>query len=196
MDVAELLDACVKIEQPAAAVRGHELLLNVSNGNLLHARADRKALRRVLCNLIENAIKYTPDGGRITLSAHLETVSENTAIESNVDEIVISVADTGHGIAPEDLTHVFEKFYRGRASSQAISPNTFEAPYAEPEVPGVGLGLYLARSIINQLDGRITVTSAIGKGSTFTVHLPAWQDVSESIEENIGASDGEAALSR
>ena len=161
-DVIDAVRACVVIEQHAAAARGHSLVARVPP-EIPPVMADRAALRRVLCGLVENAIKYTPEGGRIVLLAR------------RVDQsVAVSVKDTGPGIAPEDIPHIFEKFYRGRSIQADDSTLAAGAPTAE--VPGVGLGLYLARILVEQLGGRIEVETAAGLGSTFTVFLPEWRE--------------------
>jgi two-component system, sensor histidine kinase len=116
---------------------------------------DRSRLERVLGNLLANAIKYSPDGGEITIEVKPEPSDQ-------IQAAVLRVRDQGIGIAPEDLPHVFERFYRGS--------NTREI------VPGTGLGLTGARQIIEQHGGLITVTSTAGEGSTFTVRLPVVQN--------------------
>ena len=181
VEVAEILDACLKIEGHAAAARRHELRVELPAGPLPPLRTDRKALRRLLCNLIENAIKYTPDGGRITLSARAGDDGR---------EVAISVSDTGRGIAPEDLPRLFEKFYRGRAALPAYPDTAVSDDRAvEPETPGVGLGLYLAQAIVRQLGGRLSVESVHGAGSTFTVCLPAWYNDETDSTVDISRSD-------
>ena len=183
MDAGDVVSACVAMEQHAAESRGHELLAVVPE-DLPPARADRTALRRVLCSLIENAIKYTPDGGSITLKA-----------EAAGGELLIHVSDSGRGISPEDVPHVFEKFYRGRApeASNGSGPDgdVLEDP-AEvfAEAPGVGLGLYIAQTITGQMGGRLTVESAPGRGSTFTLRLPAWREGNEGAGARAGGEDG------
>jgi signal transduction histidine kinase len=130
--------------------------------------ADPKALRRVLSNIIENAIKYTPDGGRIRLSAREEG-----------DEVLISVADNGRGIPAEDMPILFDKFYRGRPAphSEATRGAATGADFLEDaDMSGVGLGLYLGRNVMEQMGGRISVESEVGRGSTFTLHLPVWRE--------------------
>ena len=174
VDVVEILDACAKIEGHAAAARNHDLRVESPATPLPPLCADRKALRRVLCNLIENAIKYTPDGGRITLRARADGPTGDDADHG----IIISVSDTGRGIAPEDLPWLFEKFYRGRAGARSSRGKAAgnDGPTVEPDMPGVGLGLYLSQTIVEQLGGRLSVESVTGAGSTFTIRLPAWRD--------------------
>jgi signal transduction histidine kinase len=103
-------------------------------------------LFRLAFNLGENAIKYTPPGGAVTIT-----------LEKAHDKAVLTVTDTGPGIAPEEQERIFDRFFRGdRARSRG----------------GTGLGLALTRSIVLVHNGQITVQSAQGKGSTFRVLLP------------------------
>jgi two-component system phosphate regulon sensor histidine kinase PhoR len=166
---AEVVVACARGEAHAADVRG--LTLDVSlPTEVPHVSADREALRRVVCSLVENAIKYTPEGGRIRVSARASVQ------QGSVD---IIVRDTGVGILPEDLALVFEKFFRGRPAASP-SGETDPAEFSsEFEAPGVGLGLYLARSIVGQMGGNIFVESpppGEARGTAFTVRLPVWAD--------------------
>lgn len=113
----------------------------------LSVKGDLQHLRRMLGNLIDNAIKYTPDGGSITLT-----------LDRQNGWAKLTVSDTGIGIAPEHLTHIFDRFYRvDKAKSRARG--------------GTGLGLSIVKSIAEQHGGRVTVTSEPSKGSTFTVWL-------------------------
>jgi signal transduction histidine kinase len=123
--------------------------------------ADRDALRRALCTIVENAIKYTPDGGRIRLRARTDGDGQAT----------IEVEDDGPGIHAEDLPHIFESFYRGRAMGDGVSLSDTD----NREVPGVGLGLYLARVLVEAMKGSIEARSEVGSGSTFTLRLPVWR---------------------
>jgi signal transduction histidine kinase len=130
--------------------------------------ADPKELRRVLSNIVENAIKYTPDGGRIIVSACEED-----------SHVAISVTDNGRGIPAEDMPILFDKFHRGRPAphSAAMADGTTNAEFLEDaDVSGVGLGLYLGRNVMEQMGGRISVDSEVGRGSTFKLHLPLWSD--------------------
>jgi signal transduction histidine kinase len=173
VDVAEVVNASVAIEHYNAAAHHHELRTELPGG-LPSVIADRAALRRVLCGLVENAIKYTADGGSITVAAARDQ-----------DVVKISVADSGRGISGDDLPHIFDKFYRGRPPSAAGNGSIGRGADAA-DVPGVGLGLYLATAIIREIGGRIAVESDVGRGSTFTVYLPLWdaKDMSKTDQES------------
>ena len=110
-------------------------------------RADERKVKQVLLNLLSNALKFTPDGGRIDVRVR---VSDAT--------LEVAVADTGIGIAPEDQQAVFEEFRQVGTTSK--------------KVEGTGLGLALSRKFIELQGGRIWVTSELGVGSTFTFTLP------------------------
>ncbi|GAA4861427.1 sensor histidine kinase [Saccharopolyspora cebuensis] len=111
--------------------------------------ADPVRLRQVVGNLVANAVRHTPEGGSITVRARQDGA-----------EVVIEVADTGSGIDPEDLPHVFDRFWRAEKSRNR-------------ETGGSGLGLAIARKLAEAQGGGVTATSTPGVGSTFTVRLPA-----------------------
>lgn len=109
---------------------------------------DRDRLKQVLLNLVDNAVKYTTQGGKVTLSL----TKDDTWVK-------IAVQDTGIGIAPENIPNLFDRFYRvDKARSR--------------DAGGTGLGLAIAKSVVEAHNGKITVESEVGKGSTFTVWLP------------------------
>jgi signal transduction histidine kinase len=164
VDAAEVLLSCLKSQSRAAEFRRHQLELKQA-AELPAIRADQKALRRVISNLIENAIKYTPDGGHITLAARRAG-----------DEVEISVTDNGRGIPPQDIPVLFDKFHRGRPAPVTADGALAAALPELEEVPGIGLGLYLARNVIEQMRGRISVESEVGRGSSFTLHMPVWDE--------------------
>jgi signal transduction histidine kinase len=110
-------------------------------------------VRRVLYNLVENSIKYTSSGGSVEMLLR-PGPKENT--------VRFLVRDTGPGIAPEHLSHVFERFYR--AETTPVRPGM---------VRGSGLGLAIAKSIVESHGGEIGVSSQVGNGTTFWVDLPA-----------------------
>jgi signal transduction histidine kinase len=108
-------------------------------------------LRQMLDNLVGNAIKYTPDGGDISFE-----------MESQNDQVILRINDTGPGIPPADQPHIFEKFYRASNVPKGVG--------------GSGLGLAIVKSIVDSHQGRIWVESLLGEGSTFTVVLPLIQN--------------------
>jgi signal transduction histidine kinase len=111
--------------------------------------ADAERLDQIITNLVANALRHTPPGGRITLGA-----------ESTPVGIRILVQDTGEGISPEDLPYIFDRFWKGdRSRSRA-------------EGVGSGLGLAISRKLVESHGGQIKVTSELGRGTTFTVELP------------------------
>jgi signal transduction histidine kinase len=160
VDVAEVVNACAKAAARGVEMRGHELVVDVEP-DAFSACADAKAFARVLGNVVENAIKYTPDGGRIAIAARAEG-----------EWVAVAVSDNGRGIPPEDVPRLYDKFHRGRefasAAPQSGNPD-------EVDVSGVGLGLYLARNVMEQMGGRIEVATELGRGSTFTLFLPEWR---------------------
>jgi signal transduction histidine kinase len=174
VDAAEILRACVKIERIEAAEHGHQLSVEIA-GDLPDIRADHNALRRALCAVVENSIKYTPAGGRIQLSAQLDG--------SDVD---IRVEDNGRGIHPDDLPHVFDSFYRGKTVGEGAVDNGA----GSQEVPGIGLGLHLARSLVEGMNGSIEVRSELGQGSIFTLRLPIWDGDNGDREVEAGSGAG------
>jgi signal transduction histidine kinase len=162
VDVAQVIRACVAIECHGAEARSHKLEADYPD-YLPPVLGDRTALRRVLCSIVENAIKYTPDGGRILIAARAEG-----------GRVAISVSDNGPGILPEDLPHIFEKFYRGRTVAPVIRGPAVREVVEGNEAPGVGLGLYLSRTVIEEIGGEISAESNPGLGSTFTIWLPVF----------------------
>jgi len=148
VDLAALCRRVADLYRARAAEKSIDLSLEIAPGpHTLWGLADR--LEGLLSNLVDNAIKYTPAGG----SVHLGLRREGT-------ELLLTVADTGIGIPNEALPHLFDEFYR--------APN---ARAAEKE--GTGLGLAIARQVALAHGGRIDVQSELGRGSVFTVTLPA-----------------------
>jgi signal transduction histidine kinase len=126
-------------------------------GDLPKADIDPTRIEQVLGNLVTNAIRHTPMGGNITIS--LKEVKQDTENKISAPSLVLSVADTGEGIALENLPHIFERFYRiekSRARSEG----------------GSGLGLAIVKQMVQAHGGRVWVESISGKGSTFYVALP------------------------
>jgi signal transduction histidine kinase len=189
VSVADVIKSCVKSELSAAEKRRHKLQIAPFDANdIPPVCADPKALRRVVSNLIENSIKYTPDGGLITVSAGQDD-----------GFATISVEDNGRGIPPEDLPVLFDKFHRGRPAphSEAMREATETAEFLEDaDVSGVGLGLYLARNVMERMGGRIGVETEVGRGSRFTLYLPVWNDAAAGKLESEEKENGETIAGR
>ncbi|MBN1995317.1 MAG: GAF domain-containing protein [Anaerolineae bacterium] len=147
-----LLDEVTGSLTPQANHKSIQLNHKLSE-DLLPVMANPTRIRQVLHNLIDNAIKYTPPGGQVTVKAFQQE-----------QEIRIQVIDTGIGIPAADQPHVFEKFYQVK-ESQAVG------------LRGSGLGLAITKSIVEKCGGRIWLESVPGKGSTFTVALPVYLDM-------------------
>jgi len=146
-DAGELLAQVRAAYAPQAERQGVTLAAEAAPG-LPKIRVDPERMRQVLGNLIGNALRYTPAGGRISLSAGGEDGA-----------LLLSVADTGSGIEPEDLPYVFDRFYRGdRARSEGQGES--------------GLGLPIARSLVEMHGGTISIRSGPGEGTTFLIRLP------------------------
>jgi signal transduction histidine kinase len=179
VDVVGVINSCIETERYNAEARHHQLSVELP-AELPSVLADKAALRRVVCGLLQNAIKYTPDGGRINVTA--------TADE---EQIKIVIRDNGPGILEQDLPKIFEKFYRGRLGAASVGNRGVNAIVDLAEAPGVGLGLYLARTIIEEIGGHITVESTVGLGTRFTIAVPAWKNsVSDRGEQSEQAQEG------
>ena len=132
--------------EPMAQKRNHTVTLSLDDSGDMYA--DKSKLRQVIYNLLDNAIKYTQDGGKINLS-----------IARAGRDIILTVSDNGPGIRPEHLPHVFDRFYRiDKARSR--------------DSGGTGLGLSIVRQIVLLHGGSIRAVSEEGKGSSFIVELP------------------------
>lgn len=123
-----------------------ELSLELAE-ELSEAKFDRAKINQVLTNLVGNAIKFTPEKGKVSINVHLQN-----------EELVISISDTGIGIPKEALPKIFECFYR--------------VNQRDKEIQGTGLGLAIVHKIVMMHSGRIEVASEVGQGTTFTVFLP------------------------
>ena len=145
MNVAPLIEDVVELYSYVAEEKG----ISVHTGlpQELYLKGDRNWIRQVLANLLDNAIKYTPSGGRIDIEAFRRE-----------QEVAIRVKDTGVGISPEELDRIWERLYRGDKSRSQR---------------GLGLGLSLVKAIVGAHRGYVDVSSKPGVGSVFTVYLPA-----------------------
>ncbi len=146
-DLPSAIDNALTLVRERATRRGISLGSTVDR-HVRSVRADERKVKQVLLNLLSNALKFTPEGGRIDVRAAM-----------NEGLVEISIADTGVGIAPEDQEAIFEEFR--------------QVGTADKKVEGTGLGLTLCRKFVELHGGRIWVKSQVAEGSTFTFTLPA-----------------------
>jgi len=156
----EIVSQVVALLQPQAAQKNIQIVSELPEDGPVVIEADSALLQQSIYNLVENAIKYTPVGGRVRV--HLQARAET---------ILFSVIDTGIGIAPLDLPRLFEKFYRsGRREAY--------------QQHGTGLGLAIVKSIADRHGGRVWVESQLGKGSAFFFEIPREQPAAKKPKQN------------
>ncbi len=149
MDLANTVTTCLRLVRERAATAGLRLIDDVTSG-LPHFHGDERMMKQVLLNLLSNAIKFTPHGGSVTVTAGLD----------ELDALFIRVIDTGIGIAPADIPKALQPFMQ--------IDNTLQRKYS-----GTGLGLPLAKSMIELHGGRLVIESVVDVGTTITIHFPA-----------------------
>jgi signal transduction histidine kinase len=149
IDLAALADEVVS-QLGVLAEEKHQSL-TIERSGTGRGIGDRVVLRQALINLVDNAIKYTPDGGRIRIR-----------ISDAADGRAVDVIDSGPGVAPEAATRIFDRFDRG--------------PQAGPDASGSGLGLAIAKWAVEVSGGSLSLESVEGRGSTFRIALPAPQE--------------------
>ncbi|WP_235963375.1 sensor histidine kinase [Tautonia rosea] len=149
MALGPIVRECIESHEARARASGLSLIAELDELDpSICVRAAEEAVRQVLDNLIDNAIKYTPEGGSIRVSTW-----------TNEQRVTLSVTDSGSGIPRDDIPRIFERFYRvDRARSRAQG--------------GTGLGLAIVKHLVQSLGGEVSVESIVGTGSTFTVRLP------------------------
>jgi signal transduction histidine kinase len=144
-DVSSVVTEVVMSAEQASA-NGHRFVVDVQDEPLA-ASADREKLRQVLANLVDNAVKFSPDGATVTVEAR----QAGGAVE-------VRVVDEGIGVPADERERIFRKFHRAEGSARGR--------------PGTGLGLFIARGLVDAMGGRIWVDSAEGQGSSFAFELP------------------------
>lgn len=146
-----------------ASTVGRNLSWNIPK-DLPDIAADKSSIAEVITNLVDNAVKYSPKGSVITVSARREGVF-----------VAVSVADHGIGIPSSVADHLFTRFYRSHRSSEAVG--------------GTGIGLYISRAIVESHGGTIGVNSVEGKGSVFTITIPIYETVKNRLALDNGMND-------
>jgi signal transduction histidine kinase len=158
------LDAARQLTNPET----HPLEFVTTPGKKWLVKADTARMEQVILNLLENALKYSPDGGVIRVKLREYAAGEPLPVAG----LELSIQDSGLGLEPEDLEHLFERYHRTRNGNHNIS--------------GLGLGLYISAEIVRQHNGRIWATSpGAGQGSTFYLALPTIKDEGESQKSEV-----------
>jgi signal transduction histidine kinase len=147
VNLSDIVVKITELMQPRAEEKGIAYRLEMPEEPLV-LDGFEDGLERVIMNLVSNAVKYTPEGGAVVVKAWCEG-----------DQISLAVSDTGIGIPEDALPRIFTEFYRAK-NAKAM------------EVEGTGLGLVIAKDVIEQHDGQISVESVVGRGTTFRVSLP------------------------
>lgn len=142
----KIVEKAAKTVRPLARKKGVTLKMKIKDLTLI---ADEPSLEKMMTVFLDNAVKYTPKGGKVMISA-----------QKNKKYVLIKIKDTGVGIPKEDLPHIFDRFYQVDKSRSKI------------DAPGYGLGLALAKRIIEIHKGKVEVKSKLNKGTTFTIRLP------------------------
>jgi signal transduction histidine kinase len=145
VDIASIIRRACELFQPIAENNSVTMTMELPDSCVVHG--EPRKLQRMIANLLDNALKYTPTGGSVTVS-----------VNSDDGQIAICVTDTGVGISEDDLPHIFKRFYTSNKKTQPQH--------------GTGLGLSLVKAIARSHGGHVNATSRPGKGTTFTVTLP------------------------
>src|SRR3989338_903212 len=160
LDYSPILSKAVEELKNQAGLKNIVLALDITSAPLPKILGDRMRIEEVITNLINNAVSYTNPGGKVEVT-----------VSTSPNEVTTTVADNGVGIPKEALPHLFNKFFRVSNSSQQMSK-------------GTGLGLYITKSIIEKLNGKIWVESEFGKGSKFTFTLPLTSQTAGLLNSN------------
>ena len=175
-NIPELMHNLVNIIQPQVKAKQMEMFIDtfeVINEDVI---ADPLKLNQIFINLMGNAVKYTPAGGMVSFR-----ITQHTTFKHGWGDYVFTVKDNGIGMSKEFVEHIFEPFER-------------ESTATRSGIQGAGLGMAITKSIIDMMDGEITVESEVGKGSTFTVRIPLQLQDMEKEAEQIRELEGLRSL--
>ena len=176
IDVAKLVKSYLQAFESLAKQKNIELKFSSENEEI-KAFIDREKFEQVLNNLLSNAIKFTDEGGRIEVSIGSKSTIDNRQLTT--DNVSISISDTGCGIPPEHIDHIFDRFYQ----VEHENGNYYE---------GTGIGLALAKELVELHHGEINVESEVGQGSTFIIILPLGKGHLK--KEEIAEQDGNSKM--
>ena len=162
LDLSELAAEAAETARPLAAAKDVALVVEGDRG--LVANGDRKRLAQLVANLVSNAVKFTPEGGRVAIR-----------VRASARRAVLEVADTGIGIPESEHGRLFERFFRATTATQGA-------------IQGTGLGLVICKAIAEAHGGSIGFTSELGAGTTFRVDLPLVAAVTRLARERVDRS--------
>ena len=177
IDLHSVISSTIEMMRPMASQKGLSLQLSLTPHVPRHTRIDADRLRQILTNLLQNAIRYTPQG-----HVHCEVDSRQNGFQLLLQ---LAVTDTGVGIPEAERERVFESFSRGNNDA---SPKSFGR--------GLGLGLSITKAMVKTLNGTITLKSKVGTGSTFTVQLPIQSIADSSSEAFVSLPDSDDVASK
>jgi two-component system phosphate regulon sensor histidine kinase PhoR len=158
-DVRAVVSDVVQVAEQAPSANGHDFVVDLPE-EPLDAEADGEKLRQILANLLDNAVKFSPNGGKVIVAAR-----------ANGPVAEVRVVDEGVGIPEEEQRRIFTKFYRGEAMTR------------DPSTTGTGLGLFIAHGLVSAMGGRMWVDSSEGAGSSFAFELPLARETALSGQE-------------
>ena len=170
VDIQAVVEACLRLVNERAKKNGLSVLADVS-ASLPNMFADERRIKQVLINLLSNAVKFTPKGGQVTIEARLE----------GQGSLILSVKDTGIGIAQEDIAKVLSPF--GQVDSSLAR-----------EYEGTGLGLHLTRNLVELHGGTLVIESEVGKGTEVSAHFPPQRMAFENVENSVSQPPKEDVL--
>ena len=176
-DVESVVSAQCDMARPMAEKKAIDVTFEIGPG-LEAVEQDQAKVQQILANLLSNAVKFTPGGGRVEIRAHLDDTTDPAH-----PEIVMDVVDSGVGIAAEEQQAIFEKFRQGKVFQKGDDAMT-------REISGTGLGLSIVRELCRLLGGDVALESQLGRGSRFTIRLPArLQPAKSSVGATLALAD-------
>jgi PAS domain S-box-containing protein len=158
-DVRTIVTDVVELAEQAPSANGHRFVVDLPS-EPLDAEADAEKLRQILANLLDNAVKFSPEGGTVTI-----------AVRRAEERVEVRVVDEGVGIPEEEQRRIFKKFYRGESVNR------------DPTATGTGLGLFIAHGLVEKMGGTMWVESSEGAGSSFGFELPLAREAALSRRE-------------
>lgn len=183
-DIVKLIESDIQTFMPQAERKNISLNFETIAKSIPEISFDEIRISQVIDNLLSNSLKFTPEGGKIKVEVDYKAIPPTEKFLSLDKYIVVSVSDTGVGIAPEQQKLLFSKYTQAENTSEEVATQ------------GTGLGLYLVKGIVESHNGRIWVKSGVGQGTTFSFSLPATDDAKASYDAPKSATTPLSKLSQ